>query len=237
MPDCYLYLLLNIGTLSIPLLASFYPKANFSKTWKALFPAIILTGVFFIIWDVWFTRIGVWGFNPRYLTGINIFYLPIEEWLFFITIPYACVFTYFSLNHLIQRDYLLSYHKLITWVLAIGLTVIGLINLDKYYTGITFILIGGFLLMHLLLFKRKILSRFYVMYVVTLIPFFIVNGILTGTGIEDQVVWYNDLENLGIRLGTIPIEDTIYGMLLLLMNVSIYEWLLDRFNRKRSTSG
>lgn len=228
MEDRYLYLLLNIGTIAIPLSASFYSKANFSKTWKAFFPAMIITGVFFIVWDIWFTRIGVWGFNPRYLLGINIAHLPLEEWLFFFTIPYACVFTYFSLNHLIKKDYLKNYYKPITWFLIVILIIAGLINIGRYYTSTTFLVTAVFLLSQLILSKRDILSRFYMMYIITLIPFFIVNGILTGSGIDEQVVWYNNIENLGVRLGTIPIEDTIYGMLLLLMNVTIYERLTFR---------
>jgi lycopene cyclase domain-containing protein len=185
---------------------------------------MFLTLAFFIIWDIWFTYMGVWGFNSKYLTGINIVNLPLEEWLFFIAIPYACVFTYDALNYLIKKDYLQAFTKQISWFLIVVLFVVALLNLDKKYTAITFILTSIFLLLHLYVFKSKYLGRFYFTYMIILFPFLIVNGILTGSFIEEQVVWYDNAQNLGIRIFTIPVEDSVYGLLLILMNITFLEW-------------
>jgi lycopene cyclase domain-containing protein len=103
------------------------------------------------------------------------------------------------------------------------LTVIALFNLDRLYTSVTFLLTAGFILLHLLVFRSDYLGRFYLSYIIVLVPFFIVNGILTGSFIEDQVVWYDDTQNLGVRMFTIPVEDSIYGMLLIMMNVTFLE--------------
>jgi len=67
---------------------------------------------------------------------------------------------------------------------------------------------------------------------VMLIPFFIVNGILTGSFIENEVVWYNNSENLGVRLLTIPIEDTIYAFTLILTNLLLMEFLEKKLFQK-----
>ena len=75
------------------------------------------------------------------------------------------------------------------------------------------------------------MGRFYLAYLVVLIPFFAVNGVLTGSFIEEEVVWYNSSGNLSIRLFTIPIEDAAYGLLLMLMNTTLYEYFKSRQNK------
>jgi lycopene cyclase domain-containing protein len=221
----YLYLTINLLSISVPFIASFYSKAPFFKKWKYLWIAILIPGFLFVVWDEFFTRAGIWGFNPEYLTGIYIGNLPLEEILFFICIPYACVFTYFALDHLIKKDPLWPHHEIISSILIVVLLVVGLYHIDKAYTSSTFLLLAFFIAFEMLKRRVRYLSRFYFTYIFILIPFFIVNGILTGSFIEGEVVWYDNTENLNIRLGTIPVEDIFYGMLLLMMNVSIFEYL------------
>lgn len=217
----YLYLYLNIFTILFPLLLSFDKRVAFYKHWSALFPAILINAFFFIIWDIWFTHTGVWGFNSAYLIGIYFFGLPLEEILFFITVPYACVFIYDVLNTYISGDILQSYAKPVAWLLMLSLSILGVFNYSKLYTSITFCALAVMHLVHIRFFGTKVLGRFYLAYLVHLIPFLIVNGVLTYL----PIVWYNNKYNLGLRIGTIPVEDTMYSMLMLLVTISIYEGL------------
>ena len=217
-----LYLWIDLLSISVPLLVSFHPRIRLYKEWKSLFLALSITLVPFVIWDVYFTLQGYWGFNEIYLSGLNLINLPIEEWLFFICIPYACVFTHLSILEINPN---LSLSQKISHRITIGLFIIFFLvlifNLQRAYTSVDMI----FAIITLALVKKynpELLQSFYITFIFMLIPFFIVNGILTGTGIEGNIVWYNDQENLGIRLGTIPIEDTVYAFSMILMNLSLF---------------
>jgi lycopene cyclase domain-containing protein len=224
----YLYLSINVFSIVIPLAASFYSKAPFYKMWKYFWPAALISAVFFLVWDEIFTQLGFWGFNEQYLIGVYILNLPLEEILFFICIPYASVFTYFALNHVIEKDYLFPHQEIISSILITVLLISGMYYMDRAYTAVTFLGLGFFLTYQMIKVRPRYMGRFYFAFVIILIPFFITNGLLTGSWIHEEVVWYNDKENLGIRMGTIPFEDTFYGMFLILMNITIYEWLQER---------
>lgn len=225
MSDRYLYLLINVLVIAGPLARSFEPKIAFAARWRQWLPGMLVTAGIFLVWDIFFTSIGVWGFNPRYLIGINLIGLPIEEWLFFFTIPYACTFTYEVLRHFIKKDYLGGNIALLTGMLLALITIsTACMNEDRWYTVTVFWAIGGLMLLNQLFLDAPWMGRFFICYLVCLLPFLLVNGVLTGSGIEEEIVWYNDAETLGIRIGTIPFEDVFYGMTLVLGNVMGLEW-------------
>ena len=148
--------------------------------------------------------------------------------LFFVTIPYASLFTYEVVNYHFPADYLRKAATPIGYTLSALLLVVGLLTIGRWYTSVTFLLTGAYILFNLRVLKSRYLGQFFFAYALILVPFLVVNGILTGSAIPQEVVYYDNAENLGIRIFTIPIEDAVYGMLLILMNVNIFEGMLKR---------
>ena len=231
-----LYLLINILTIAIPLALSFDKKVHFVSYWRFLIPAIVLTMTLFIVWDVIFTSHGVWGFNERYHSQMIMLGLPLEEYLFFITVPYATIFTIYVIDHYFPNIRLNKIQvRYISFILMASLLITAIIYARKVYTAVSFITLA--MVMGLVLVKKpELLSRFFISYLVILIPFGIVNGILTGSFIDDQVVWYNNQENLGIRVGSIPVEDFFYGMTLILLNFFLTDTFQNRAARRKQIS-
>jgi len=224
-----LYLWLDLLAISVPFVVSFHPRIKLYKHWRALIMALLITLIPYIIWDIYFTIHGYWGFNEAYLSGFTLLNLPLEEWLFFICIPYACIFTHVSILEINPRFQL---SEKVTKQIIIGLlllfSAVLFFNFDKAYTTVD--MLFGLVILGWVSYKNKTLLRsFFLTFLFMLIPFFIVNGILTGTGIEGNVVWYNDEQNLGIKLGTIPIEDAVYAFSMILMSL----YLFDLFKKKK----
>ncbi|MFL9844844.1 lycopene cyclase domain-containing protein [Flavobacterium rhizosphaerae] len=222
----YTYLIIDVFCIIVPFIASFYPKRAFYKKWKSFLLANILVAVPFLVWDAIFTEIGVWGFNPDYLTGIYFFGLPVEEILFFFCIPYACVFTHFALQYLINKNPLERFSNWLTYFFMVVCIVFITVGFDKKYTFFT----GLFTLLFLVFIRiRKVNISDALLTYFCIIPFFLLsNGILTGSFLEEPIVWYNNQENLAVRMFTIPVEDSIYGFLLIMLNIVLFDF----FNKK-----
>lgn len=226
------YFLIDFFTIIVPLLFSFHPKLRFYLYFKPFFAANAIVLLVFIAWDVLFTKMGIWGFNARYVFGWHIFNLPIEEVLFFICIPFACLFTYHCFLLFYNFDKFKKFENYLIPILIIFLCIVGLYYHSKLYTAVTSMSLSFILFLLKYVFKVQWLASFILVYLILLIPFFIVNGLLTGTGLEEPVVWYNNKENLGVRILTIPIEDFFYGFELLLLNTAIYNFFKNSFNNE-----
>ncbi len=218
-----LYFFLNIASFLIPFLYSFESRMKYIKRWKSVFLSIFMTAVFFIIWDIIFTKIGVWRFNPRYHSGIELFGLPIEEWLFFICIPYSSIFIHFAFHYFYPKVSLSDKTvRSIYGLLIIILLPTIILHYDQLYTAINYSVLV--MVLTYTFFKvPHILNTFFITFLIILVPFSVVNGILTGSFIDEPVVIYNNAQNLGIRLGTIPIEDIGYAFTMLLMSLVLIQ--------------
>ncbi len=202
------------------------------KDWKAILLAITIVAVPFLIWDVYFTQEGVWGFNSQYLIGVHMFNLPLEEVLFFFCIPYASIFIHYALNYFFPHKRLSQKTTItISWILFLfGISVL-VYGIPKMYTMVNFLVFVS-LMAYAIFVSSEVLQTFYLSFLIILIPFFLVNGVLTGSFIDGEVVWYNNDENLGIRMFTIPFEDVFYAFNMLFPAVVLVERLKLYFSKR-----
>jgi len=213
------YLIFNLIVISGPLSLSFDRRVQFVDKWVNVIKAILISLVLFIAWDAIVTG-KHWWFSDRYTLGFKLLRLPIEEWLFFITIPYASLFiwevfaAYFK-NRESRR--LQIVRSVLCFGIPVGMT---LFFLGKEYTGLVLIALGLVALLDWKL-KTKIFIQLRTIQLVAIstLAMLIFNGYLTWR----PVVQYNDAYQLGIRIFTIPIEDFGFGYALILLCTILYE--------------
>ena len=221
------YVMLDLLVLAGPLALSFDRRVAFYKKWPAVFGAIGLILLTFGAWDVWKTAAGVWSFNPEFAGAWRLFGLPAGEWLFFIVVPYACLFILACVRAYF-KDAELRIPTAFWWALVVPFVVLGIIFIQRTYTGVVFFSVAAAFIAALLLTPTSLRSRNYWLAVaITYAPFLLSNGILTGT----PVVLYDDTRNLAIRIGTIPLEDFFFSFSMILLSFVFF----DRISSRRSS--
>ncbi len=226
----YTYFFILTASVAGPLLLSFDRKVAFYKKWKYLFSAMLFPAIFFIVWDEFKTRSGVWSFSNEHIVGFKLSSLPVEEILFFFFVPYCCVFIYECVRAYFPNVIGRKWGNSTLLLMGEAFFVIAVLTWGKDYTFYT-ALFNALFIGALFLFKKWFAgfdaSSFLISYLITILPFLVVNGFLTAI----PVVTYNDAENVGFRIFSflpwpmhnIPVEDIFYGMLLVLMNVALFE--------------
>lgn len=222
------YFWIIIGTIFFPFILSFDKKVHFYTYWKYLFPAIFFVSIPFLIWDFWFTYERWWGFTQAYLQGVYLFNLPIEECLFFIFVPYAGMFIYEVLKAYFPKVKLEQFTAVFAYSIFTLSLIILLFNLQKPYSILACSMSLVFVVYFYFIKKVYWFKNFAFMFLVLMMPFMVINGLLTGGVSAEPVVWYKEYAFSTWRIWTIPIEDICYNFDMFILIVFFYESLKEK---------
>ena len=207
---------------------SFERKIKFYKNYNNLTFSMFSVGVPFLIWDIIAENKGDWMFNNKFICGLKIFNLPIEEILFFITVPYSIMFLYETFIYYLTPKKI-SFNRNYLFLFAIIFLITAIIYYQQNYTFTVFLFLSILLLL-VNISKLNFIKNQYLIYFIffTFVPFFAVNYFLTSL----PVVLYNSKAILGIRITTIPLEDFFYSLCLIIGYLFTYEFAKEKWQVK-----
>ena len=205
------YLLFNLLVLAGPVALSFWSRTRFVHLWPLVAAAAATAAVPYVAWDAWVTG-RHWWFNPEYSLPHRPLGLPPGEWLFFLTVPFACIFTWRTLAKP-ERGHLSPGRGWI-YLAAVALLPLSvwLWSLGKEYTSLAVGALGVSAIVDRAVGTRLLTHTRYPRFVAMLMGLtFVFNGYLTAR----PVVLYDASYQLDVRIWTVPVEDFVYGLSLM----------------------
>lgn len=212
------YLLFNLIVVLYPLIKITEKHIKYYKKLKFLLSGYLLVSIPHIIWDVFATANGDWSFNQSYIIGFKIFNLPIEELMFFFTVPFSCMFVYESVVFLF-KDKKTNINYIIFLLIGLISSLLAILNFNLAYTRATFIAFA-ILNFGIYIIKPKIFEykNTYITILIYKILFLLANTYLTAI----PIVLYSSNAILNIRIGTIPVEDVFFNFSFLVWFLIVY---------------
>jgi isorenieratene synthase len=226
------YLVFNLVVVTGPLIAASRPATSFRRRWMPALAAIAIVAAPFVVWDVLVTG-RHWSFNPAFY-AVELAGLPLGEWFFFVTVPLACLYTWEMLSGGV--DPRPARRPSLVWSAALLFAAAGAAAWARglEYTGLACGAFAAALALDMADGGRVVRHRrFGPFAVVVLGCTAIFNGYLTAR----PLVLYDPRYQLDVRIGTIPVEDFVYGLALVVANVAVFERLRDRMGAPRSAPG
>ena len=215
------YLLFNLVIIAGPIASQFNRQIKHISYWRLKLITSAIVMIPYIIWDVIVTD-SHWWFNAAYTLDFRLFGLPIEEWLFFVTVPFGCLLVWETLpqvNKTTQVSFLRHVRSILYMMLLGGPLVF---SIGKQYTGLVLFCFGLVGLADRLLSVDLLLQLKTYLYLAVVFGLILVfNGYLTAR----PVVFYGEVYQIGYRIFSIPVEDFGYGFTLMLFNAILYEKL------------
>ncbi len=215
----HIYAIIALLSFAGPFAMSFDRRVYFIQYLVPILIATLSIGALYIIWDVMVTKKGHWRFNDETVGPKRIAHLPPGEWLFFLLIPYACIFIYEVIAayfgegsaqpSLVWLQYALAgvFAVLIFLVRGKGYSMLAMTSAVIYFLASAIFTPGifgasGFLISMLFIF----------------VAFGLINGLYTSI----PTIFYNENAILGVRVGTIPLEDFIYNLSYIGLTLTVY---------------
>ena len=224
------YLTLDLLILIFPLIFSFKWVFAYYKYYKPLFASILIVGGGYILWDILVTARGDWWFNHEYLVdfGFDLAGIPIEEALFFVVVPYSCIFIYENLNYFF-KDKEIVFNKWIYYAMSILLIIGAIIFYHQEYTVLALLSVSFFFFVAATWFPDLLKSRNYWFYILlSFVAFIIFNYLLTSIPIvlyNPTAIWGGTVDQIWIgRFITIPFEDFFYNFSMLSFYLIVYRY-------------
>jgi lycopene cyclase domain-containing protein len=215
------YFYLNLAIIAFPLAFSFEKRIKFYTRIKPIVVALVLVGILFVGWDAFATYRGHWSFNPAYVNETKLLGLPLEEILFFVTVPYSCLFVFHSIIHFLGDEKLFYPRRWLFTVIGAIMALSAFSFYSKQYTFLAFFSVGLTVLFVSLVNVQLFSSRaFWIYILLTLLLFFVFNYVLTSF----PVVQYSSSAITGFRITTIPIEDFLFNFSMLTNYLTVYIW-------------
>ncbi len=220
----YEYLIFNLFILAGPVCFSFDSKVRYYRYWKYALAGVVVVMVPFLVWDTMVVH-KHWWFNHQYTLPFRVAGIPPGEILFFVSVPFACLFVWQILLTFYKRNSI--FNQKFVYGIALALVPLGIYFFvqNRVYTA----LVCAAMILTVLIdrvYKTYIMNQKQTLYLMLLVTGFILvfNGYLTAR----PLVLYGERFMTGIRIWTIPVEDFVYGYALILLNVIVYEKLKER---------
>lgn len=214
----YEYLLFNVIIIACPFLVTFFlPRYKLPHIKKTLL-SMPLPIVVFVVWDLYVTGY-FWTFNPHYITGVQFVHIPVEEFLFFLTTSYTCLFVWIAM-----KDHMTSitlHNRTYLYILVPDILILSMTFIQHLWYSV---LVSAGLLLTLCmdrLLKTYVYTRTLTYKFIAVIICFtaLFNYYLTAR----PVVLYNRSVKTNIFIGPIPIEDFVYGVVFIISVIILYE--------------
>lgn len=220
----YTYLLAELGLLIVPVMLCLQKELKFQQNSKFIVLSLLINVFVFSVPTELLTQLKVIVFNPPYLTGTVLWQLPAEELMMLFILPFTGLSIYCYLNYRYPANALEKYSFALSNML-LGICVAMLyFGHSRWYTLLTFSLLLAFIVYIEYVSKIRFMYRFYRAWLISLIPFYLIYGIL----ISRPVIQYNASETLRLDFGNIPFESQFYYMAMLLLTVYFFEFFKSR---------